>query len=95
MNNLHKIMKNRFYFSSNDGCFPMIRFDQLKQYLCTIDKKVVVLLAIVLWLHGVTVGIVFEGQKGLLNRFLWTIVIAFMPMWMVIKSSTWRRTAVF
>ncbi|EQC41999.1 hypothetical protein SDRG_00846 [Saprolegnia diclina VS20] len=50
---------------------------------------------VLLWLHGVTVGMVFEGQKGLLNRFLWTFVIFLLPLILVMHttSHTWRRVA--
>ncbi|KAF0686527.1 Aste57867_21714 [Aphanomyces stellatus] len=48
-----------------------------------------------LWLHGVTVGMVFEGQKGLLNRFLWTFVIGGIPLVLVTQTTSHniRRTA--
>ncbi|CAK4634892.1 unnamed protein product [Aphanomyces euteiches] len=52
-------------------------------------------MGMLLWLHGVTVGMVFEGQKGLLNRFLWTFVIGGIPLVLVTQSSSHniRRTA--
>lgn len=66
----------------------------LRENAWNVDKRILLLLGILLWLHGVTVGIVFEGQKGLLNRFLWTFVVGLLPCVLFVKYKSWRRTAV-
>ena len=45
-----------------------------------IDKRYVIGAAILLWLHGVTTGMVVEGQKGFANQLLWTLVFFSLPL---------------
>ena len=68
------------------------QLDRLCQNALNIDKRILFAMSILLWLHGVTTGIVYEGQEGLLNRFLWTFVFFLFPI-IFLKSNAWRKTA--
>lgn len=69
-------------------------WEWIRHQAMNVPKSWLVAMGGILWMHGVTVGIVFEGQEGLLNRFWWTFVLSILPALAVSKHKRGFRFAV-
>ncbi len=56
-----------------------------------IRKRYVLFACVAFWLHGATVGLVFEGEKGLLNRLGLTLFVAALPAFFAVRHRHSRR----